>query len=179
MSTITIADRRAVMTASMLEADFRDLMRRDPRAGFQRATGRSAPQDARIAVLEEQPDAWEFVVPAGPIDSELPQPSDARGAIENDVYDILRDEPGVRARAMNDPKAFLAERLQFDIGDAAIHVREEQAGELLLVLPCGDSRDQLVDSALDLVSAGTLDQTSGGSAPSCNPAAKGGGATRS
>jgi len=153
MSVISIADRRAIMAASTAQTDFRNLMRRDPRAGFEQATGRPAPQDVRISIVEEQADAWEFVVP-GTIEAELPEAADARGVIENNVYDILRDEPGVRARAIDNPKAFLADRLQFDMGDAGVNVREERPGELLLVLPYGDSRDELSEAALDLVAGG-------------------------
>jgi hypothetical protein len=160
MSMLTISDRRAIMTKSMLEPGFRELLRRDPRAAVEQATGRAAPEGARISLVEEQDDAWEFVVPAGDIDPSLPQPCDPRSVIENQVYELLRDEPLVRSRAFGDPKGFLAERLQFDIGDARVNVREEQPGELVLILPYGDSRDELSEGALDLVA--------GGSAPGCD-----------
>jgi len=162
MPIVTIADRRAIMTASMTQPDFRDLLRRDPRAAFRQATGRPAPQDARVSVVEESANVWEFVVPATAIEAELPHADDARGVIENNVYDILRDEPAVRASAISDPRAFLAKRLQFDIGDAGVNVREEQPGEIVLVLPYGDSRDELSESALDLVAGGGEQGAEGG-----------------
>ena len=173
MSMVTISDRRAIMTKSMLEPEFRELLRRNPRAAVERATGRAAPEDARISLVEEQGDAWEFVVPAGDIDSRLPQPCDARGVIENDVYELLRDEPQVRSRVLGDPRGFLAERLQFDIGDTRVNVREEHPGELVLILPYGDSREELSEGALDLVAGGEVsegagDLVNGGGAPSSN-----------
>jgi len=103
MSTMTIADRRAIMTTSMLEPDFRALLRRDPRLAIERVTGRAAPGGTRIAVIEEQADAWEFVIPADAIDAELPSPNDARSVIENDVYELLRLEPMVRSRVVGYP----------------------------------------------------------------------------
>lgn len=172
MSSVTIADRRAIMTASMTQPDFRDLLRDDPRAGFERATGRPAPRDAQISVVEEQADVWEFVVPAGDIEVRLPEPGDARGVIENNVYDILRDEPGIRASAIRDPKAFFAERLHFDLG-SDVNVRVEQPGELVLILPYGDSREELGDAALDLVAGGgTNPARAYGDATDANPEGK-------
>jgi len=157
MSTVTIADRRAITTAAAAQPDFSALLRRDPRAAFHRATGREAPASTRISVVEESAGAWEFVVPAGPIDADLPEAADARGVIENNVYSMLRNEPEVRTRAISDPRAFLAERLAFDIGEAGVTVHEEQPGELVLILPHGDSRDELNEAALDLVAGGGND----------------------
>jgi hypothetical protein len=154
MPNLTIADRRAIMTTSMLQPDFRDLLRRDPRGAAERVSGKPVPEGTHVSAVEEGSDAWEFVVPATPIDADLPMPNDARGVVENDVYALLRDEPQVRARVLNDPKGFLADRLQFDIGSSDVNVREEQPGELLLIIPFGDSRDELNDSALDMVTGG-------------------------
>jgi len=154
MSEITIADRRPIMTSSMRQPDFRDLLRRDPRTAVQQVTGRPVPDEARISVVEEQADAWEFVLPSGGIDPDLPSPNDARSAIENDVYALLREEPQVRARVIGDPKGFLAERLRFDIGETGVNVREERPGEIMVILPFGNSRDELNEGALDLVVGG-------------------------
>ena len=154
MPNLTIADRRAIMTMSMLQPDFRDLLRRDPRGAAERISGKPVPEGTRVSAVEEGSDAWEFVVPATPIDAELPMPNDARGVVENDVYALLRDEPHVRARVLDDPKGFLADRLQVDIGSSDVNVREEQPGELMLIIPYGDSREELSEGALDLVAGG-------------------------
>ena len=154
MPNLTISERRAIMTTSMLQPDFRDLLRRDPRGAVERFSGKPVPDGTRVLAVEESSDAWEFVLPSTPIDAELPFPSDARGVVENDVYALLRDEPQARARVLSDPKGFLADRLQLDIGSSGVNVREEQPGELLIIIPFGDSRDELNDSALDMVAGG-------------------------
>jgi len=160
MQSVTIADRRAIIAAST-SRDFRDLLRRDPRAGFECATGRSAPSETRLSVIEEQADIWEFVVPAGTIETQLPEPVDARGVVENQVYDILREEPDIRRRAIQDPQAFLADRMPL-IRDTRVNVHDEQPGEVVLVLPYRDSRDELSDDSLDLVAGGGAPPGQGG-----------------
>jgi len=161
LSTITIADRRAIIAASLSQSDFRDLLRRDPRAGFERATGRAAPPEARLSVIEEGADIWEFIVPAGDIEADLPEAVDARSVVENQVYDMLREEPGMRRRAIDDPQAFLTERIPL-IAGTLVNVREEQGGEVMLVLPYRDSREELGDAALDLVAGGCQPPCEGG-----------------
>lgn len=152
MSFITIADRRTIMTNAVSHADFRDLLRQDPRAAIAQTIG-TAPE-GRISVIEEQPDAWEFIIPAGAIEADLPAPVDPRSVVENDVYELLRDDPEARARVTAAPKTFLAEKFQLDIGPAGVNVREEAADELLIVLPYREGREELSDDALDLVAGG-------------------------
>lgn len=151
---ISIAERRTIMTNSMTQPDFRDLLRRDPRAAVEQVTGRATFAAAHVSVVEEQGDAWEFVVPAGAIDAELPAPEDPRSVVENDVYAMLRDGHTILERVVGDPKGFLAEKFQIDLGPTGVNVREERAGELLLILPYRDSREELNDDALDLVAGG-------------------------
>jgi hypothetical protein len=162
---ISIADRRTIMTNSMTQPDFRDLLRRDPRAAVEQVAGSGSSGEARISIVEEQPEAWEFVVPASAIDAELPEPEDPRSVVENDVYEMLRNDPAVRARVIGDPKAFLAEKFQLDLGPTGVNVREEQPGELLIVLPYRDGREELNDEALDLVVGG--DGATGGGQIGC------------
>lgn len=164
---ISIADRRAIMTHSMASPDFRNLLRGDPRAAVEQVTGRPPSGEARISVVEEQPEAWEFVIPASAIDAKLPAPEDPRSVVENDVYEMLRDDPTVRARVVGDPKAFLAEKFQLDLGPTGVNVREERAGELLIVLPYRDGREELNDEVLDLIAGGGQEgcQTEGAKTP--------------
>jgi len=146
------------MTASMGQPDFRDLMRSDPRAAFEKATGQPAPNDVIVSVKEEGADAWEFVLPATAIEAELPAPAYPREVLENEVYALLRDDPALRARVVADPKGFLAEKFQLDL---AVNVREEGPGEVLIILPYSDNAEELPDAALDLIAGG--DQITGGS----------------
>jgi hypothetical protein len=160
--SLTISDRRTIMNSATSQPDFRDLMHSDPRAAVARAIDRPAPADLTITVIEEQPDAWEFVIPANAIDAQLPAPGDIRTAVENDVYALLRDEPQVRAQLTRDPKAFLAERLQISVGEDRVCVREEQPGELIVVLPHAETREGLSDEMLDLAGgSGDMGKQSG------------------
>lgn len=151
---LTIADRRAVMNAAMREPDFRDLLKRDPRGAITRAAHRGVPEDMRITVLEEQSDAWEFVIPAQTIDARLPEAEDVRSTVENDVYALLRDEPSIRAQIVDQPKTVLEGRLRVFVGNDRVNVHEERPGDLILILPHVEAREELTEDALDLVAGG-------------------------
>jgi len=149
---LTIAERRTVSERT-LDRDFRELFRRDPRGAITVATGRALPVSDAIEVLEESADAWSFVLidPAG-IDRTLPEPQDARYAVENHVYALLRDEPALMDIAERDPTSFLRERLGVEV--AAIDIRREGKNQTIVVLPHLESREELSENLLDLVAGG-------------------------
>jgi hypothetical protein len=150
---LSIAHRRAITDRAMSHADFRDLMLSDPRRAVMEATGASFSSDERVEVVREGDVAWSFVlVDPAEIDATLPEPQDARSAVENEVYTLLRDEPGVADVAAADPVAFLRER--FGVEVTAVDLRRESKGETLLVLPNIGSREELPDDMLDLVAGG-------------------------
>ncbi len=149
---LTIAERRQVADRSA-EPDFRDLLRSDPRKAIISATGRSLPDAATVALVEESADAWSFVlVNPADIEAVLPDPLDARSAVDNQVYALLRDEPALADAAERDPIAFLRER--FGVEVPAVDVRREGAGETLLVVPHLAAREELSDELLDMVAGG-------------------------
>ena len=152
---LSVSNRRAVMNMSMLEQAFRDELRRDSRAALKRATGKDVHADAKVELLEEDEKNWAFVVPSeGSIEDDLPPATDARAAVENDVYALLRAEPAIRTRLESDPKTFLKERFEIDLGDAGVNLRSETKDELVLVLPFVTGREELPDELLDLVAGG-------------------------
>jgi hypothetical protein len=125
----------------------------DPRRAVAEATGKSLPEAERVELVEEGETAWSFVMidPAA-IDAALPEPRDARSAIENEVYGLLRDQPALADQAERDPVAFLRDR--FGVEVTAVDFRREGAGETLLLLPNIDTREELSDELLDLVAGG-------------------------
>lgn len=149
---LTIAERRMVSERT-LDRDFRELFRSDPRGAIASATGRALPGSDAIEVLEETADAWSFVLidPAG-IDRTLPAPQDARSAIENEVYALLRDQPALVDIAERDPTNFLRERLGVEV--PAIDIRREGKNQTIVVLPHLGSREELPENLLDLVAGG-------------------------
>jgi hypothetical protein len=130
---------------------------KDPRAGIREVTGKTLACDVQIELVDEGDEDWCFVLldPAM-IDGTLPAPVDARSAVENDVYAMLRDRPSLTPGAVAEPVAFLRERLGVDVG--GIHLRKEPPGMIVLVLP-GRANNELSDEMLDLVA--------GGGSPNC------------
>ena len=157
---VSIAERRWVMVQAVRDAAFRELLRREPRAALRQVTGRDV-RAARIEVIEEQPTAWEFVIPADLSGQVLPQAFDERTAIENRVFALLQSEPETIAAICRAPARFLVDRLGIDPGRVGVNVRREDAGQVLLILTQGVEVEELDDELLDLVSAG--------GSPACNP----------
>ena len=152
---MTVAERRAIMSMSIQEEEFRDLLQRDPRKAIKDVTGKEIFSDVDVIVIEETASAWEFVIPVeGSIEADLPMPVDARALVENDVYTLLREDPTLRSTIESDPKGFLVDRLQMDLGQTGVNVRTERDGQIMLILPNVHGREELADELLDLVAGG-------------------------
>lgn len=149
---LTIAQRRCLSTRAMFDPAFRARLASDPRAAVAEAVG-ALPADQTVAVIEETATRWAFVVPSlQDIESHLPAPTDARSAVENQVYALLRDEPEAIETAARDPRGFLLERFGVSVG--GIDLRREGAGTTVIVIPHQTAREELDDDMLDLVAGG-------------------------
>jgi len=151
---LSIADRRAVM-AWACQPELKAALQRDPRAVIADVTGHLLPSDIHIELIEEADDAFCFVAPyPGSIEAELPVALDARSMVENDVYARLRETPSLQSILQSDPKAFLRDELQIDLGLNDIVVRSETGTNTIIVIPHVNGRDELSDHMLDLVAGG-------------------------
>jgi len=150
---LTIADRRAISASAMLDPKFREALFKSPHDAVREATGKQLPATTRFEVLEEGAAGWCFVMlDAAAIDRDLPEARDARSAVENDVYALLRDQPALASAAERDPVSFLRERLQIEVDDVVL--RKEGADDAILVVWNQLASEELPDDFLDLVSAG-------------------------
>lgn len=151
--TLSIGERRTVTMRAVEDFDFRALLKRSPAAAIQQVTGHAV--EVPVEVHEEGED-WSFVlVDPASIERELPAALTTRAAIENYVYDLIRDDPSLGAEAASSPHAFMQNRVGFDVAaDQAVIVRREGPGTLVLVIPNPDTIDQLDDNMLDLVAGG-------------------------
>jgi hypothetical protein len=151
---LSVADRRAVMT-SAYQPGFRAALQQDPRKMIANVTGHKLPSDMRIELMEEDDDLFCFVTPyPGSIEAELPAALDARSMVENDVYAMLRKDPSLQSAMQKDPKGFLRDALQVDIGSSDVLVKVETESTTVIVIPSLNAREELPDELLDLVSAG-------------------------
>lgn len=145
----------------MFDPVFRERLANDPKAAASEILGRALPAGETVAVIEETATRWAFVLPPiDDIEAELPEPTDARSAVENQVYAILRDEPETIETAARDPRAFLQERFGVEVN--GVDLRRETAGTTLVVIPHQGAREELDDDMLDLVSAGGHEPTDTG-----------------
>lgn len=150
---LTISQRRSLSTRALFDQAFRKALVDDPQAALADALGIDFPADEAVAIIEESATRWAFVLPVvSDIEAELPEPTDARTAIENQVYAVLRDEPDTVEIAARDPRTFLFERFGVEVN--GIDLRRECAGMTVILIPHEASREELSDEMLDLVAAG-------------------------
>lgn len=150
---LSIAQRRSISTRSVFDRAFRHWLGHDPRAALADALGSALPRGQAVEVLEESGSRWAFVLPVvADIELELPVPADARSAVENEVYAVLREEPEMVEMAARDPRAFLLERFGVDVN--GIDLRRERAGTTVIVIPHQGAREELDDDMLDMVAGG-------------------------
>ena len=162
---LTIAQRRSISTRAIFDPVFRERLGQDPRAAIAEALGSALPPEEIVEVLKEGATRWAFVLPAN-IEHQLPEPTDARSAVENELYSVLREEPETIEAAARDPRAFLLERFGVEVG--GVDLRRESAGTTVVIIPHQSAGEELEDEMLDLVA--------GGGSPPTNTAASTGSA---
>lgn len=153
--TLSVAERRTISTRALFDPDFRSSLVADPHEAVSEALGHPLPAGLELELIEESADSWAFVMlPSAAIAMGLPEALDARAAVENDVYTVLRDDPQAIIVAKNDPVAFMRDRFGLEIQGVALY--EETAGRAMIVLPnnAAATGEELSDDMLDLVSAG-------------------------
>jgi hypothetical protein len=151
---LSIADRRALANKAARNAPFRKKLATDPRAAIEEATGRVLSGNIAVKIVDEN-GAWCFVVPmSSEIAATLPEPTDDRSAIENDIYTLIRDQPALRQDAMRDPKRFLREYFAVDLGQTTVELFQEEPDTAIIVVPNPAMQGELQDELLDLVAGG-------------------------
>ncbi|HKJ56231.1 MAG TPA: NHLP leader peptide family RiPP precursor [Nitriliruptoraceae bacterium] len=74
--------------------------------------------------------------------------------IESQVRQRAQRDPEFRARLTEDPRATLEHLLGVELGDVTVRVVEEDAGEVVVVLPPPAASTDLTDAELAGVAAG-------------------------
>jgi len=152
--SLSIAERRTISSAAYWDDDFRKALLDEPVSVLSKTLGRPIAADTRVEFMHET-DKWCFVMlDADKIDAELPAAVDARSAVENDVYSLLRDRPDLADAAAQDPVGFVRSHFDIDMDGFDVDLRREGPGSAIIVLQNIEEREQLSDDMLDLVSAG-------------------------